>query len=245
MGYCNKYLHSIYLALTLIYSPLVVFCQSADVTNQNNETPQAAKSSFHKSLYFGAGFGSNFIYLGSSISQNRPYYSAAVIFEPVDGLFLSSSVSHISKTDPFVAFYSVSGSYRHTVNSWFDYSADLSYYKTPKSLEETLFSDFALLNLTTGFDWKLIYTKLTLSGLHSSSNSGYIQLRNSHYFSTPSFFKGRASLSFDPNINFLFGRLVRIETTTGPSQVWQCTTLRTSQEKDRQIQLPHILTFSV
>ncbi len=218
MGYCNKYLRSIFLALTLICSPLIVYCQSADVTKLNNDTLAAAKSSFHRSLYFGAGFGSNFIYLGSSISQDRPYYSTAVIFEPVDGLFLSSSVSHISKTDPFVAFYSLSGSYRHTVNSWFDYSADLSYYKTPRSLQETLFSDFALLNLTAGFDWKLIYTKLTISGLHSSSNSGYIQLRNSHYFSTQPFFKGTASLSFDPNINLLFGRLVKIETTTGTTR---------------------------
>ena len=141
-----------------------------------------------------------------------------MIFEPADGLFFSSSASHISKTYPLVAFYNLGGSYRHTVNSWFDYAADLSYYVTPKSLQESLFSDFALINLTTGFDWKLIYTKLTISGLHSNSNSGYIQLRNSHYFSTPSFFKGSASLSFDPNINLLFGRLVRIKTTTGPAR---------------------------
>jgi hypothetical protein len=197
---------------------MIVYCQSADVKKQNNDTLASAKSSFKKSLYFGAGFGSNFIYLGSSISSNKPYYSTAVIFEPADGLFISSSVSHINKTNPFIAFYSVSGSYRHTVNSWFDYAADLSYYVTPKSLHETLFNNFALINLTTGFDWKLIYTKLIISGLHSNSNSGYIQLRNSHYFSTPSFFKGSASLSFDPNVNLLFGRLVRIETTTGPSR---------------------------
>ena len=123
-------------------SPLVVYCQSADVTKQSNDTLAAAKSSFHRSLYFGAGFGSNFIYLGSSISRDRPYYSTAVIFEPVDGLFLSSSVSHISKTDPFVAFYSLSGSYRHTVNSWFDYSADLAYYKTPEIVAGNSFQRF-------------------------------------------------------------------------------------------------------
>ena len=197
---------------------MIVFCQSEGVTKQNNDTLANSKSSFKRSLYFGAGFGSNFIYLGSSISQNKPYYSTALIFEPFDGFFLTSSASHISMTYPFVAFYSLGGSYRHTVNSWFDYSADLSYYITPESLQETLFNNFALINLTTGFDWRLIYTKLTISGLHSNSNSGYIQLRNSHYFSTKSFFKGKASLSFDPYINLLFGRLVRIETTTGPAK---------------------------
>lgn len=197
---------------------MIVYCQSADVTKQSNDTTASANSPFKKSLYFGSGFGNNFIYLGSSISHNKPYYSTVVIFEPADGLFLSASASHISRTYPFVAFYSLSSSYRHTVNSWFDYSADLSYYITPRSLQETLFTNFALINLTGGFDWKLIYTKLTISGLRSNSNSGYIQLRNSHYFSTKSFFKGSASISFDPYINLLFGRLVRIETTTGPSR---------------------------
>jgi hypothetical protein len=40
-----------------------------------------------------------------------------------------------------------------------------------------------------------------------------MQIRNSRYFQTPHFLKGKAFLSFDPAVNLLFGRLVRIETS--------------------------------
>jgi hypothetical protein len=121
----------------------------------------------------------------------------------------------VNNLNPYLAFYSLSFDYSHVFNSWFDISADLSGYKSSKSLQETLFSDFAFFNLTTGFDWKLIYTKFSFGGLISDKSRGYFQIRNSRYFQTPEFLKGKALISFDPNINILFGELVRIETTSG------------------------------
>lgn len=187
-----------------------------DLVAQVKETDSTNESSVQKSLLFaGAAYGSDFIYMGSSISRHMPYYSGSLTYGLGNSLYISVSASHLSKTSPYVAFYSLSASYRHTVNSWFDYSIDLAGYKTPESLQNILFSDFALINLTTGFDWKLIYTKLSFGGLLSNASSGYVQIRNSHYFQTTQFFKGKAFLSFDPNINLLFGRLVKIESTTG------------------------------
>jgi len=209
MGYCYKYLHSIVSALILTGLPLVALCQTDTLSGKTGLRP---------SLYAGIGYGSNMIYLGSTISGNLPYFSSSLTVGAQNSLFVSASASHVSNTNPYVAFYSFSASYRNTVNTWFDYSADLAYYKVPESLSDTLFSNFVLINLTTGFDWKLIYTKLTLSGLLSDANSGYIQVRNSRYFQTKQFFKRKAFLSFDPNINLLFGRLVKIESTTGTSR---------------------------
>jgi hypothetical protein len=114
-----------------------------------------------------------------------------------------------------VAFYSLSFNYNHTFNSWFDISADISGHKTSESLHEALLSDFAFFNLTTGFDWKLIYTKFSFGALISEENRGYLQIRNSRYFETPEFFKGKGLVSFDPNINILFGKMIKIETTGG------------------------------
>jgi hypothetical protein len=199
--------------------PLPGFFPMSTMTAQGNEADSTAKSLKQKaSLYAGAAYGSNLIYMGSTISRNLPYYTGSLTFGLGNSVYVSASVSHIIKTSPYIAFYSLSTSYNHTVNSWFDYSASLAYYKTPESLQETLFSDFAFLNLTTGFDWKLIYTKLSFSGLFSKASSGYVQIRNSHYFQTGQFFNGKAFLSFDPNINTLFGRLVKIETNTGISK---------------------------
>jgi hypothetical protein len=136
-----------------------------------------------------------------------------------NGLNISASTSHVSKTYPYLAFYSLSARYAKTVNSWFDYSADISGFITPRSLQESLFRNFALLNLTTGYDWKLIYTKLTFSDMYSRGNGIYLKIINSHYFETGRFFNGKAFLSFDPDGSLLFGRMVKVESSTGNSSI--------------------------
>jgi hypothetical protein len=188
------------------------------IQNPNDSVSKTQSSSKIHSLYGGAGFGSNMIYLESSISRGRPYFSAIVTYGFKNSLYVSASSSHIDGTSPFIAFSSISFNYRHTFNSWFDVSADLAGYKTSALLQQTLFSDFAFISFTSGFDWKLIYTKLSLAGVFSVNNRGYIQLRNSRYFKTSELFKGKAFISFDPNINLLFGEVVKISTTTGISK---------------------------
>lgn len=167
------------------------------------------------SLYAGAGYGSNMIYLESSISKGRPYYSSMITYGFRNSIYLSASTSHIDGISPFVAFSSISLNYRHTFNSWFDISADLAGYKTAATLQQTLFGDFAFVSFTSGFDWKILYTKLSLAGVFSVKNKGYIQIRNSRYFKTSDIFKGKAFISFDPDINLLFGDIVKISTTGG------------------------------
>lgn len=198
--------------------PFVCYCQNGTLSVQHIETDSTNELTVMKySIYGGAGWGNNLIYLGSTISHDLPYYSALLTLGLKDGLNISTTVSHLSKTYPYVAFYSLSGRYAHTVNSWFDYSADISGFITPRSLQESLFSNFALLNLTTGYDWKLLYTKLTFSDMYSRGNGVYLEIINSHYFETSRFFKGKALLSFDPDVKLLFGRLVKVESSTGTS----------------------------
>jgi hypothetical protein len=216
MGYSKKYLHAVLLTLTFMELPSICYCNSGVLAAHEAKTDTTNVVAVKKfSLYGGAGWGNNLIYLGSTISQNLPYYSASLTLGLNNGLNISASSSHIDKTSPFLAFYSASVRYAHTVNSWFDYSAELSGFKTPQSLQQSLFSDFALLNLTAGFDWKLLYTKVTVSDMYSDENSGYIQIINSHYFQTSPVFKDKAFVSFDPKIDLLFGRLVKINSNTG------------------------------
>lgn len=185
---------------------------SRSVNVQASETK--SKTPVH-SLYAGAGSGSNMIYLGSSISQNHPFYSASVIYGFRNSIFASVSTTHITAVNPFNAFYSLSLNYSHTFNSWFDISSDIAGYKAPQSLQETLFSNFLFINITAGIDWKLLYTKVSFGGLISENTQGYLQVRNSRYFETPAFFKGKCQISFDPNINMLFGELIKINSVTG------------------------------
>jgi hypothetical protein len=199
----KKYLHSILEVLTLMLLPQIALGQSDTIVQSKEEQ--------NHSLFAGLNYGSNLIYLGSTISGNLPYYSASLTYSLKDKFFVSASASHVSETSPYIAFYSLSASYNQTVNSWFDYSASAAYYKTAESLQETLFRDFGYINFTAGFDWKILYTKLSLSGILSESRGGYIQLRNSRYFQTGLFLKEKAFISFDPNFSFLFGQIVDAE----------------------------------
>lgn len=192
--------------------------------------PGNSSASIH-SLYAGAGAGSNMIYLGSSISNNLPFYSASITYGLKNSLFASVSATHLSETYPYVAFYSAALNYSHTFNSWFDISADIAGYNTAESLQDSLFSDFVFANLTTGFDWKLIYTRISFSEIVSEENGFYLQVSNSRYFETPDFFKGKSFVSFDPAIDILFGDIISIETETGSTKYGNSPPFNHSKKK--------------
>lgn len=197
-----------------LVSQLYASCRANPVFMSDNDTAAKAETKIH-SLYAGAGYGRNMIYLESSISSGKPYYSTMLTYGFRSSFYATATASSIEGTSPFIAFSSLSLSYRHTFNSWLDISADLAGYKTSENLQQTLFNDFAFFSFTSGFDWNILYTKLSLAGVHSVNNKGYIQLGNSHYFQTPAFFRGKAFVSFDPEINILFGDIVKIKTTQG------------------------------
>ena len=194
----------------------VVFCQSDTLSKPTNESETKEKSpaDIH-SLYTGIGAGSNLIYLGTSISDNKPFYSASATYGYRNTLFASASASHINETTPYIAFYNLAINFTHTFNSWFDISSDIAGYKTAEPMQDSLFSDFTYLNLTTGFDWKILYTRISFSGIISEENGFFLQVSNSRYFETPEFFKGKALIYFNPDIDILFGNLISIEQASG------------------------------
>jgi len=205
----------IYFAIALAL-PSVVFCQADTLSKPVNRSAVQKKSpEDNHSLYAGIGAGSNMIYLGTSISNNKPFYSASVTYSYRNSLYASASASHLNETTPYLAFYNLSMNYSHTFNSWFDISGDIAGYKTIESLQDSLFADFAYINLTTGFDWKLLYTRISFSGIMSEENGFYLQISNSRYFETPEFLKGKALVYFDPDIDILFGNLLSTETVSG------------------------------
>lgn len=169
----------------------------------------------HHSLFTGIGFGSNMIYMGSTISGNQPFGYAAVTYGYNNEFFATVSTVHLSGTDPYFAMFSGSLNYSHVFNSWFDISAGISGYQFGHTFADTLFSNFIYGDLTLGIDWRLIYTKVSLGGLISDESSAYFQLRNSRFFQTPKFFKDKVYVSFDPYVNLLFGTLIKAETTSG------------------------------
>jgi len=184
-----------------------------EITSGKPDSSDAKGS--HHSLFAGLGYGSNMIYLGSTISQDQPFGYSALSYGYRDALYATVSAVHLSDLTPFFAFYSGSLSYNHVFNSWFDISGSISRYQVTPSLADSLFDSFFYSDLTLGFDWKLIYTKLSGGIMFSDENSGYLQIRNSRYFETPEFTKKKVTISFDPYFSILFGPLREVITTEG------------------------------
>jgi hypothetical protein len=219
MNNCGKQ-NQIIIIMALIFAlPSAAFCQADTLSMQTNNTSGKDKPSpdIH-ALYAGIGAGSNMIYLGTSISNNKPFYAASATYGYRNSLFVSASASHLYETTPYFAFYNLAINYSHTFNKWFDISADIAGYKTAEPLQDSLFSDFAYLNLATGFDWKLLYTRISFSGIISEENGFFLQVSNSRYFETPEFFNGKGLVYFNPDIDILFGNLISIETVSGSNK---------------------------
>jgi hypothetical protein len=202
--------------LLMLLIPQIVLSQADSLSVvQEAETTGTVYAGSRHSLYTGMGYGSNMIYLGSTISQDQPFGYGSLTYGFNNEFFATVSAIHLSGLDPFVAFYTGSLSYSHVFNSWFDISTGLYRYQVAPSLADTLFSNFTYGDLTLGFDWRLIYSKISVGGLISDENRIFFQLRNSRYFQTPEIFNGKANISFDPYINLLFGTLIEVETITG------------------------------
>jgi len=180
---------------------------------QVNDTSKTGSQNTKHSFFAGTGYGSNMIYLGSTISQSQPYGYATASWGFNSEFYASFSSVHLSGVNPFLPFHIGSINYNHVFNSWFDISTGVYRYQVTRSLTDTLFSSFTYADLTLGFDWRLLYSKISAGGLLSDENVFYFQFRNSRYFKTGDFINGKANISFDPYVNLLFGTLIGIRTS--------------------------------
>jgi hypothetical protein len=188
---------------------LILVIAGSDSLNAQEEEPQT------HTLYGSTGFGTNMAYMGSLISGDKPYYYGGLFYGFKEKIYASVSTFHLAAFDQFLAFNTFALSYSRTVSSWFDFSAGVSRYQVNNELTDTLFSSFFYGDLTLGFDWKILYTKISTGGVFAESSGLYLQMRNSRYFQTPQLFNGKAYFSFDPYFNMLFGTLTETTTSTG------------------------------
>jgi hypothetical protein len=186
-----------------------------DITGSlhKTDTLKPVSKGSHHVLYTGIGYGSNMIYMGSTISHNQPFGYTALSYGFNNEFYATVSAVHLSDSDPLVVFYTGSLNYNHAFNSWFDISAGVYRYLVHPSLADTLLCNFTYGDLTLGIDWRLIYSKISVGTLLSDENQTYFQIRNSRYFQTPEFSRKKFYISFDPYINLLFGPRYKVEST--------------------------------
>ncbi len=206
--------------LMLLILPLNMLSQ-ADSTSSSQNTDRHA-------LYTGAGYGTNMIYLGSTISKDMPFSYGALSYTLGGELSLTGSAFYLPALEPSsTAFSSISLYYNHEFTKWLNIAAGLYRYMVKPSLTDTLFGNFNYADLTLGLDWKILYTEVSYGGFLVKDPPAYLQVKNSRYFETPSFFKGKANISFYPYANLLFGNLTMAEIWNGSEIITTTQTLVT------------------
>src|SRR5512140_2904267 len=73
----------------------------AKKTGVDSDTSAEGSAVSPHSLFAGAGYGSNMIWLGSTISKSRPYGYGALTYGFRNEFYASFSSVHLSTVDPF------------------------------------------------------------------------------------------------------------------------------------------------
>jgi len=224
---CARFLRSEMQVFRLIFSGLLLLLLPLNAVAQG-DTLQANTQKDNHSLYTGTGYGSNMIYLGSTISRDLPFGYGALSYLIGGELSLTGAAFYLPGLEQSApSFYSASMAYSHDFNSWFDISAGLSRYMVKPELTDTLFSNFNYADLSLGIDWRILYTELSYGAFVMREPPAYFQVKNSRYFETPSFFKGKATFSFGPYANLLFGDLTTASIMEGTELITTTRTLVT------------------
>lgn len=193
----------------------------AGLIAQSDTTASATKAERH-TFFAGAGYGSNMVYLGSTISQNQPYLYGAATYSLFEKFYLTGGafcLPNLIRSAP--AFYSASISFNQDIFKWLDISAGFYRYMVKPELTDTLFGSFNYADVTLGIDWKLLYTEVSWGAFVMKEPPGYLQVKNSRYFETPGFLRKKARVSFQPYVNLLFG-------TLGTTQIFEGTEILTT-----------------
>jgi hypothetical protein len=168
------------------------------------------------SLFAGTGIGNNLV-LASSLSHHQQFYYGSVTYGFDNKLYVSASSFHLPGFSPFLAFNTFSLNYSHGFTDWLDVSLTGSRYQIAGNLEDTLFNSFFYGDFTIGFDWNILYSKISVNRLISETNSTFFQIRNSRYIQTSALLGKEGYIYFDPYINLLAGSLTRITSDEGTS----------------------------
>jgi hypothetical protein len=121
-----------------------------------NQTIPAQVASSKHSFFLGTGYGSNLLFAGSSISANKGFLSADILYSFMGNLWVSGMAYNIPGIDVNIPMYDLSAGYNHTFNDWFDASLSLSGYLTHKGVREELYNSFGYLRMALGVDWMLL-----------------------------------------------------------------------------------------
>lgn len=190
----------------LIMGLLTLLLHGGQLAHAMQANPDTSKTHNQThTFYTGAGYGSNLIYYGTSVSGNQPYYSAELLYAWDGGIWAGVGLFHLPGNQPFFSFVDLSAGYNYVINQVFDAGLSISQYFGGESLDTTLYSNYTFLSAKLGIDWGLAYTALSPGWLLAEANSFYLMVENSRFFRTPELGKNGNYFTINPGVSFMFG----------------------------------------
>lgn len=193
---------------TLLINSLIPLFLLGTLTgfSQSEPRPDSLDSKTKDHQFFtGAGYGSDLIYYGTSVSGNQPFFSAEMLYAWDKGIWASAGLFHLTEKDPFFSFVDLSAGYSYVFNKVFDAGLSLSQYHGGESIDTTFFSDYTFLGANLGIDWLILYTTIMPGWMLAEENSFYLLVDNTHFFKTPALGKKGSYFTFNPGVSLLFG----------------------------------------
>jgi hypothetical protein len=193
--------YSLIIALftSLLCNGVALFAETDSLTAIPKESPKDF------SFYIGGNYGSNYLYYGRTFSDNKPYYSTDLTLMHKSGFWASGSVFHLFNETPYINFYDISVGWQKNFNSWLDGGITFSRFVFPGANADNSAAGFSFWTFQAGFDWNFLYTSVNGSFLTGDQIEFYLILKNSRYFQTKKFNKGRMYVSIDPGFTFVAG----------------------------------------
>ncbi len=176
-------------------------------------------------LYSGAGFGNGIMYPAITVARTGTFAYGSLLYSFKNELFASVSAWNIMESGQVPDFSNYSLMYIRSMNKWLDISLMASFFQFNKATADTLLNNFAYTDLSAGLIWKSFRTSLSFSASFSAEIQYYVRIKNSVYIQTPSLFRGKAFLSFNPSVTLLAGSFLKAETSVITTPTVTCDTL--------------------
>lgn len=196
----NKRISGLIIVLLLLLRIYILHSAQSDSINILKE---GTGNNFN--VFLGINYGSNYLYYGRTITENKPYYSADIMLLHKSGFWAAAAAYHLFNEVPYVNFYDLSLGWQNNFNTWLDGGITFTRFNFPKAGTDGTNLGFTFWTVQAGFDWQFLYTSINSSVLTGDEVNFYLIMKNSRYFQTKKFANNKMYFSFDPSFTFVAG----------------------------------------
>lgn len=170
--------------------------QKADTIIQNNKTSL---------LLLGFTYGNNSSYLGRFQNARLPYISTDITYRHKSGLWISALAFDIQNSTTFIDEIDLLGGWNFDLSKKIDGSIYYSRYFIKPESELIKASVANAINGYVGFDYNILYSRLTVAHIFGETSDFFMIMDHSRYLEWEKVFHKEDYFSVEPKISMILG----------------------------------------